>query len=92
MSEMEYNKGKLIPTGMGTENFTDEDWDNLYDEGLVEIDGEVYSVEWIVKRGEIPSCLNVNCNEDGSIDFETYHYNGGGHWSEVVQCGLKNAN
>ena len=27
-------------------------------------------------------------NEDGSIDFHTYHYNGGGHWTEVVEEAL----
>lgn len=93
MSDMEYNKGKLIPTGIDTEHFTGEDWDNMYDNGQVAIDGEVYSVEWDVCGGELPEVINIQENNDGSINFETYHYNGGGHWTEVVENYLnKNAN
>lgn len=89
MSSMEYNKGRLIPTGIDTEHFTEENWDDMFHEGFVNIDGELYSVEWIVQRGEVPTVLNVKVHEDGSIDFETYHYNGGGHWTEVVEEALK---
>lgn len=93
MSDMEYNKGKLIPTGVDTENFTEDDWENLYNNGQVVIDGEVYSVEWKVYCGELPEVISIQENNDGTINFETYHYNGGGHWAEVVENYLnKNAN
>lgn len=90
MSEVERNKGRLIPTGIDTEHFTDDDWDDMYSEGMVCIDGELYTVEWEVKR-DTDSCdyfAEVKENEDGSIDFHTMHYNGGGHWSEVVEGAL----
>lgn len=90
MSEMERNKGKLIPVEMDTEHFTEDEWDDLYDNGLVAIDGEVYRVEWEVKHDtEDYSFREVTVNEDGSITFHTYHYNGGAFWTEVVESELK---
>jgi hypothetical protein len=53
----------------------------------------VYSVEWEIKRGtSCPEFADVKVNEDGSIDFHTYHYNGGGHWSEIVEDELNKEN
>lgn len=88
MSDYERNKGKLIPTGIDTENFSEEDFDNLFDNGYVEVDGEIYKVEWEIRRGDFEGFAEVSENEDGSIDFHTYHYNGGAHWSEVVENAL----
>jgi len=89
MSSYERNKGKLIPTGMDTEHFTEDDWENLYEQGFFDIDGEVYEVVWEVKRdGDQYEFAEVNVNEDGSIDFHTLHYNGGAHWTEVVEEAL----
>lgn len=88
MSEVERNKGRLIPTGMDTEHFTDDDWDNLYDNGMVSIDGEVYIVEWEVEADECSDYFaEVKENADGSIDFHTMHYNSC-HWTEVVEGAL----
>lgn len=89
MSDMEHNKGKLIPTNVDTELFNEEAFEQYSENGFVVIDGEIYSVEWEVQRGELYDFAYVDENEDGSISFNTYHYNGGGHWTEVVEGALK---
>ena len=89
MSEMEYNKGKLIPTGIDTELFDDDAFDQYMENGYEVIDGEIYEVSWEIRRGELYDFCNVKENDDGSIEFETYHYNGGGHWTELVEKKLK---
>lgn len=89
MSEMVYNKGKLIPTGIDTELFDGDAFDNYTENGYEVIDGEIYEVKWETQRGELYDFCNVKENDDGSIDFETYHYNGGGHWTELVEKKLK---
>lgn len=89
MSEMEYNKGKLIPTGIDTELFDDEAFDQYMENGYEVIDSEIYEVIWETRRGELYDFCNVKENDDGSIEFETYHYNGGGHWTELVENKLK---
>lgn len=92
MSEVERNKGKLIPTGIDTEHFTDDDYESCEENGLVRIDGELYEVIWEVRRDtDTPDYFaDVKVNQDGSIDFHTMHYNGGGHWTEVVENALEN--
>lgn len=91
MSEVERNKGCLIPVHLDTEHYTEEDFDNLYAEGIVEISGEMYEVHWEVRRDtDTPDYFaDVTENPDGSIDFHTMHYNGGGHWTEVVEHALE---
>lgn len=89
MSDMEHNKGKLIPTNIDTELFDEEAFEAYSENGFVVIDGEIYSVEWEIQRGELYGFADVVENEDGSINFNTYHYNGGGHWTEVVEGALK---
>lgn len=88
MSEMEHNKGKLIPVDVDTEHFTEEDYEQYTENGFAVIDGEIYEVEWEVRRGELYDFAYVTENEDSSIDFNTYHYNGGAHWTEVVENAL----
>lgn len=89
MSEVERNKGKLIPQGVDTELFDDEIFEVYKENGFVVIDREIYAVEWEV---EYDTCsdyfADVTENPDGSIDFHTMHYNGGGHWTEVVKEAL----
>lgn len=90
MSDMERNKGKLVPTGVDTEHFTEEDFDTYSENGFAVMDGEVYEVIWDVK-GDTDCCefAEVTENEDGSIDFHTMHYNGGAYWLEVIEDQLK---
>lgn len=86
MSDYERNKGLLIPTGIDTENFTEEDFETYCENGFEVIDGEIYEVRWEVRKDQsCPEFADVTLNEDGSISFHTYHYNGGGHWTEVVK-------
>ena len=88
MSEMEHNKGKLIPVNVDTEHFTEEDYETYTENGFAVIGGEIYEVEWEVQRGELYGFADVVENDDGSINFNTYHYNGGAHWTEVVEDAL----
>lgn len=88
MSEMEHNKGKLIPVDVDTEHFTEEDYETYTENGFAVINGGIYEVEWEVSRGELYDFAYVTENEDGSIDFNTYHYNGGAHWTEIVEDAL----
>lgn len=62
-----------------------------YDEDLCRINGEWYKAEFEIRRGSLDYIAEAHKNEDGSIDFHTYHYNGGAHWTEVVEEAL-NAN
>lgn len=88
MSEMEHNKGRLIPTEIDTEGFDDEDFEMYCENGFAIIDGEIYEVEWDIRRGELYGFQRAFKHPDGVIDFETYHYNGGGHWTECVEAAL----
>lgn len=89
MSDMEHNKGTLIPTGIDIEGYDEDTLDELlHDNDFVLIDGEVYSVLWEVKRGELYEFAYVEEGTDGRIEFNTYHYNGGAHWTEVVEGAL----
>lgn len=55
---------------------------------LAKINGKFYKVEWEIREGELYGFADVKANEDGTIDFDTWHYNGGAHWTEVVECAL----
>lgn len=90
MSDYERNKGKLIPVGVDTEYFTDEDFETYAENGFAVIDGEVYEVQWEVKGDtDTPEFADVRVNKDGSIDFHTYHYNGGAYWTEIIEDVIK---
>lgn len=88
MSEMEHNKGKLIPIGVDTEHFTEEDYEYYTEHGYTVIDVEIYEVEWESKHENLSDFAYVTENDDGSIDFHTYHYNGCAHWTDVVEDAL----
>lgn len=90
MSTVERNKGKLIPVNIDTQSYTWQDWDDFDEKGFVLVDGRTYKVQWEVERET--NCdyfAEVKTNPDGSIDFHTLHYNGGGHWTEVVESALE---
>jgi len=78
MSAYERNKGTLIPTGIDTEHYTDDNFDDLYSEGFIVVDGEVYEVEWEIQ-------------EDGSISFHSLHYNGGCSLEDMIEDALNKA-
>lgn len=110
MSNMEHNKGKLIPfhltedvaRELATDNFGEDfelpEYYNSYFEmvaddpeffGLAVIDLKFYKIEWEIRCGELYHFAHVDENKDGSISFNTYHYNGSGHWTEVVEGALR---
>lgn len=111
MSEMEYNKGTLIPLDLTLEELAkkyvpDEDyfpqevyssrvemlisdWGYyLVDEGVLLVKGKPYAVKYEGERGELEEFVNIEQQLDGTIKFETYHYNGGGSLAEVIASKL----
>lgn len=97
MSDMEHNKGKLIPVSYkeiekaippleGEDRY--DHMDRIYDGSFVNLGDKLYRVEWEIKRGELYDFAYVDKNEDGSINFNTWHYNGSAHWTEVVEGAL----
>ena len=94
MSKMEYNKGCLIPVTWEEilAEFPDADMIDLpYDtDGKYEcFMGKLYRAEFEVQGGDLDQIARATEREDGTIEFETYHYNGGAHWTEVVEQGLR---
>lgn len=86
MSEMERNKGKLIPVSVDTENFTEEDYDTYRENGFMVIDGEIFEVEWEIKGDtRCFGLAEVIDNPDGTIDFQTHHYNGISDVEDIIQ-------
>lgn len=64
--------------------------DNSEDAGYVILDKKLYRVEFEVRRGEMMTDFcKLTHREDGSINFESQHYNGGAHWTEVVEDALE---
>lgn len=89
MSTVERNKGRLIPTGIDTELFSEETFGDYEENGFVVIDNEIYSVEWDVKRElDCTDFAEVCVDESGIIHFHTLHYNGGANWTEIVESQL----
>lgn len=105
MSQMEYNKGKLVLETRSIEEVAEEvvvvlpEWysskvdyfndDAIHDSNYTYIKDILYRVEWEVRNGELDALRNVHVEGNGDINFETYHYNGGGDWTEVVESCLK---
>ncbi len=88
MSEMEYNRGKLIPVEVDTELFSEDDFETYRESGFEVIDGEIYEVQFDVRRGDLDEISRVSQHDDGTIYFETYHHNGAAYWAEVVEQAL----
>lgn len=96
MSDMEYNKGTLIPCSWEEvkSEFPDATIDDLEYETkgrfVALLDHLFFRVVWEVRRGDLLEGLNhlkLRGNRVG-YDFETYHYNGGAHWTELVEYNL----
>jgi len=100
MSEMELNKGKLIPTNKTPAEYAEiavtgklpkfydskEEClrENEDDYNVTIINDMVYLVEFEIRGECATDFADARKNEDGSIDFLTYHYNGSAHWTEIV--------
>lgn len=91
MSEMERNKGRLYPSTIDTSNWTESDWDNVYDnEDILVVNKKLYHVIYEVRRDwDCPEFYDVDVDDDGTIYFHTYHHNGGGSLSEAIEYGLR---
>lgn len=90
MSTMERNKGKLIPTGISYKDMDDEVLEDYPEEkGYIRLKGELYKPEYEIEGDrDVYSFCEVEENEDGTISFQTYHYNCC-HWSELVEDSLE---
>lgn len=96
MSSMEYNKGVLSPVdqlyiefiiiGMPDVDDIEEFKDVSGAHGYILIKDQWYKVEFEVNSGSLEDgfCNLLTDPKSGEISFETYHYNGGGGWEEVV--------
>ncbi|AAQ64257.1 hypothetical protein KVP40.0188 [Vibrio phage KVP40] len=104
MSQMEYNKGVLHPTSKSIEELAEELvtdlpsyydskveylLDNHVDYGLVLVCDKPYTVTFEAEREDLYHLARADVQENGDIHFETYHYNGGAHWTEVVEDALR---
>lgn len=95
MSTIERNKGTLIPVTFDDvlmeypeADINDLPWDT--EGNFQHIGDNIYKVLWEVKgEGDCSYFADVKLNPDGSIDFHTLHYNGGGYWTEVIEGELK---
>ena len=94
MSTVERNKGRLIPVTL-------EDWIKYFPEAscedlewdtkgnYVRIGDDFYKIVWEIKKElDCSDFADVVENIDGSINFHTLHYNGGAHWTEVIEQAL----
>lgn len=58
--------------------------------GLCVINDQFYKCEFEVEGGEmIEEFVNVKEIDNGVIEFSIQHYNGGAHWTEVIEGELK---
>jgi hypothetical protein len=88
MSETEYFRGKLIPTGKTLEEFDPLAVD-VYDldEMAVEIKGKIFTVE--KENVDIyDNIFKATENDDGTIDFEVKYYNGSCGFNEAIDNAL----
>lgn len=105
MSDYEHNKGKLIPLGPMDEERAERliggipEWastaieaidDDPENYGIVKIGAEYYRVEFEVNGGQmISEFCTIEKKDNGVILFNSQHYNGGAHWTEVVEEAIK---
>lgn len=63
----------------------------FYDEKYQVINNKVYLVDFEIRRGDLDQISNVQQVSPVEYKFETYHYNGGGHWTDLVSRELLKA-
>ena len=102
MSELERNKGKLYPVSYdlirqkALENYGDtcDDMEFMIEElccdsNFMKIGYNFYQCDFEVKADKEIDLHEVDEHMDGTIEFHTIHYNGGGSLEEVIESGLK---
>lgn len=93
MSRMAYNKGKLYPvvkedilSEFPDACFDDLEWDT--DGKFTRIGDSLFRIEFEVEGGNLAEMKNVSVDDNGVVSFETYHWNGCAHWTELVESEL----
>ena len=105
MSETEINRGRLIPDSRISSVIAEEvvqvvpKWaeskiDAFTDDpsfyGYERINGGYYKLEDHSTEEDFADICELDINsESGEIKFLTKHYNGGGHWTELIESKLK---
>jgi hypothetical protein len=105
MSETEINRGRLVPDYRGFDAIAEEavhsvpSWaeskfDAFADDpahyGYEYINNTYYKLEDHSREDDAEDICELNVNkENGEIEFFTKHYNGGGHWTELIEDKLK---
>ena len=74
MSNIGRIKGKLYPSGIDTEHFTEEDYESLIKDGMIVIDGEVYEVEYDIDDDVIVPFTDLVFLENGCVLFDAVYY------------------
>lgn len=105
MSEMEYNKGRLILVSIDLESFAKEKasfsknkkaktdpvgWftDAIDDDILPYLiyKDYVFEIDFNVRQGSLEDGFDrMTKDSEGIFSFETYHYNGGAHYTELLE-------
>jgi hypothetical protein len=82
-------KDYLLGRGHDVDLF-DATADNYEIETIVKLKGKLYEVQELFEGEPDPYYTEVELMKDGSYTFETQYYNGGTHWTELVEDELKN--
>ena len=105
MSEYERNKGILIPVSESDESIAERvvkeipGWaeskvdaflENASEYGYERLNGKLYQMERLDVIDHDPEYCKIHINSVGDIEFESYHYNGGGRWTEMVEQAIAN--
>lgn len=89
MSELERNKGKLIPVTLADilieyPNIEVDEIDYNTDGKFITHDGQYYRVIFEVESSHDLCMSHVSKNSDGTIDFHIIHHNGSCSWTELL--------
>lgn len=72
--------------------YTKEEYVREYchDYGYQFVNGKIYEVKFEVKGDrDCQDFADVSVDKNGIISFHTYHYNGGAHYTEVIESELR---
>ena len=104
MSQTEINKGVLVPDFRPVEEIAEsvieaisawyktkveEFEDDPLDVGYTKLDGQWYRIKDLVTSSEKEDLCELREDDTGAIYFLTKHYNGGDHWTGVVEDGME---